>query len=73
MMNDTERRSGNAATQHFYACGRVGVLKRTALKPSQLDRLLSAPDYQDALRTLSDIGFAAADTTDFQAAADGTC
>ncbi|MCE5342223.1 MAG: V-type ATPase subunit [Eubacteriales bacterium] len=53
-----------------YACGRVGVLKRTALKRAQLDRLMSAHDYRDAIRVLSDIGFAAADTTDFQVAAD---
>ncbi|MDD3214510.1 MAG: V-type ATPase subunit [Eubacteriales bacterium] len=53
-----------------YACGRVGVLRRTELKPAQLDRLLSAHNYGEAVRTLSDIGFAAADNMDFQAAAD---
>ncbi len=53
-----------------YACGRVGVLKRTALKNAQLERLSSAHDYRDAMRVLSDIGFAAADAADFQAAAD---
>jgi V/A-type H+/Na+-transporting ATPase subunit C len=53
-----------------YACGRVGVHKRTALKKAQLERLTSAHDYRDAMRVLSDIGFVAADTADFQAAAD---
>lgn len=53
-----------------YACGRVGVLKRTALHRAQLDRLMSAHTYQDATRVLADIGFAAADSVDFQSAAD---
>lgn len=53
-----------------YACGRVGVLRRDALRTAQLDRLLSARSYEDATRALTDIGFAAADSVDFQAAAD---
>lgn len=53
-----------------YACGRVGVLRRTALHEAQLERLSAAHTYRDALRTLSDIGFAAADGADFQTAAD---
>jgi len=53
-----------------YACGRVGVLRRTTLGSAQMERLQSAQTYNDALRTLADIGFAAADSTDFQAAAD---
>jgi V/A-type H+/Na+-transporting ATPase subunit C len=53
-----------------YACGRVGVLRRTALRHAQLDRLISARGYEDAKRVLSDIGFAAADDADFQTAAD---
>ena len=53
-----------------YACGRVGVLGRAALKSSQLDRLQSTHTYDEALRTLTDIGFAAADQADFQAVAD---
>lgn len=54
----------------YYACGRVGALGRTALHKTQLERLLSTHSYEDATRTLSDIGFAAADNTDFQAAVD---
>ncbi|NLI20345.1 MAG: V-type ATPase subunit [Clostridiales bacterium] len=53
-----------------YACGRVGVLRRSALSRAQLDRLMSAKGYEDARRTLSDIGFAPADQADFQTAAD---
>ena len=53
-----------------YACGRIGVLKRNALHSAQLERLLSARSYEEALRTLSDVGFAAADAADFQTAAD---
>ncbi len=51
-----------------YASGRVGVLRRSALKRSQLDRLLSAQDKTEADRTLSDIGFTSPDGGDFQAA-----
>ena len=53
-----------------YACGRVGVLRRTALHVAQLDRLIAAHTYEEACRTLSDIGFAAGEQIDFQAAAD---
>ncbi len=57
-------------TSISFACGRVGVLRRTALKQAQLDRLLSAHNGSEALRTLSDIGFSTADDTDFQTAAE---
>ncbi len=53
-----------------YACGRVGALGRTALHKAQLERLLSTRSYEEANRTLSDIGFAAADNADFQSAVD---
>ena len=53
-----------------YACGRVGVLKRSALHKAQIERLLAAPQLTEAMRVLADIGFAAADQADFQAAAD---
>jgi V/A-type H+/Na+-transporting ATPase subunit C len=53
-----------------YACGRVGTLKRFALKRAQIDRLAAAHDYPEAVRILSDIGFAAAENMDFQTAAD---
>jgi len=53
-----------------YACGRVGVLRRTALRHAQLDRLLAAHDFPEAVRTLTDIGFAATDGFDFQMIAD---
>ena len=53
-----------------YACGRIGVLKRNALQRAQLERLQSAQGYEDAKRVLSDIGFATADTLDFQTATD---
>jgi V/A-type H+/Na+-transporting ATPase subunit C len=57
-------------TSISFACGRVGVLRRSALKRVQLDRLLSAHDGSEAVRTLSDIGFSTADDADFQAAAE---
>lgn len=53
-----------------YACGRVGVLRRTALRAVQLERLTAAKTYDEAQRALIDIGFAAADGTDYQTAAD---
>lgn len=53
-----------------YACGRVGVLWRTALRKAQLERLISAHSYADAMRALADIGFCTPDCADFQAAAD---
>jgi V/A-type H+-transporting ATPase subunit C len=53
-----------------FACGRVGVLRRAALRTAQLERLTSARDYADASRALIDIGFASVDSADFQQAAD---
>ncbi|HNW85829.1 MAG TPA: V-type ATPase subunit [Candidatus Limiplasma sp.] len=53
-----------------YACGRIGVLKRNALHRAQLERLQSAPSFEEASRVLADIGFTTADNQDFQAAAD---
>jgi V/A-type H+/Na+-transporting ATPase subunit C len=53
-----------------YACGRVGVLRRSELHTAQIERLFAAPQLSEALRVLSDIGFAGADQADFQAAAD---
>lgn len=57
-------------TSIAYACGRIGVLKRAAIRSAQIERLLSATSYDDACRTLSDIGFETTDSMDFQAAAD---
>ena len=53
-----------------YACGRVGVLRRTELRSAQIERLFAAPQLSEAQRVLADIGFAVGDTIDFQAAAD---
>ena len=53
-----------------YACGRIGVFKRSALQKAHLERLLAAPQAADAQRVLADIGFTTADAPDFQAAAD---
>jgi len=53
-----------------YACGRIGVLKRFELHQAQIERLLAAPRPAEAERVLVDIGFMAADQTDYQAAAD---
>lgn len=53
-----------------YACGRVGVLGRSALKRAQLDRLAAASTYEEAARALVDIGFSADEQVDFQTAAD---
>jgi len=53
-----------------YACGRIGVLKRSALHKAHIERLLAAPQQQEAMRVLADIGFVTADQADFQAAAD---
>lgn len=53
-----------------YACGRIGALGRNALKKAQLERLMAAPTYEEAQRTLLDIGFLSAEGMDFQTAAD---
>ncbi len=47
-----------------YACGRIGVLKRGALRRSHMERLMAARTYDEARRTLSDIGFAATDSAE---------
>ena len=52
-----------------YACGRIGVLKRSELTKAHMERLLAAPQLAEAQRVLADIGFAA-DQADFQTAAD---
>ncbi len=54
----------------YYALGRIGVMQRTAMKPSQLERLMTAHTYEEATRTLADIGFAASEEKDYQEAAD---
>lgn len=53
-----------------YACGRVGVSRRTALHGAQLERLFAAHTYEDAKRALGEIGFSNADGIDFLQAAD---
>ncbi|NLO85839.1 MAG: V-type ATPase subunit [Clostridiales bacterium] len=53
-----------------YACGRIGVLRRNALGAAQLERLMATHTYEEAFRTLSDIGFINAEQGDFQTAAD---
>ncbi|MBN1777649.1 MAG: V-type ATPase subunit [Clostridiales bacterium] len=53
-----------------YACGRIGVKKRSELHTAQIERLFAAPQLAEAQRVLADIGFAAVGQTDFQAAAD---
>ena len=53
-----------------YACGRVGVLRRTELHSAQIERLFAAPQFAEAQRVLADIGFAGTEQVDFQAAAD---
>ncbi len=53
-----------------YACGRIGVLKRSSLHKAQIERLLAAPQLTEAMRVLADIGFITADQADFQTAAD---
>ena len=53
-----------------YACGRVGVLRRNALHGAQLERLMATHTYEEARRTLSDIGFLSGEGTDEQTAAD---
>lgn len=53
-----------------YACGRVGVLRRGMLRTQQLERLLATHTYAEACRALSEIGYAGAEGSDFQTAAD---
>ena len=53
-----------------YACGRIGVLRRNALHGAQLERLMATHTYEEARRTLSDVGFMTGESTDYQAAAD---
>ena len=54
----------------YYACGRVSVLGGSALHAAQLERLMAAHTYEEASRTLSDVGFVTGEVADFQAAAD---
>ncbi|MEG0901012.1 MAG: V-type ATPase subunit [Clostridia bacterium] len=53
-----------------YACGRIGVLRSAALHGAQLERLMAAHTYEEARRTLADIGFASNEEMDFQLAAE---
>lgn len=49
-----------------YAVGRVHVVERDALDEGRIDRLLAAASYAEAMRTLSEIGFGAADGEDIE-------
>lgn len=54
----------------YYACGRVGVLGKSALHTAQLERLMATHTYEEARRALTDIGYIGGDSGDFQSAAD---
>ncbi len=49
-----------------YAVGRISMLRRDALDASRLERLLSTASYAEAKRTLSEIGWTAAEETDYE-------
>ena len=53
-----------------YACGRVGTLAKQSLTSAQVERLLMANTFQEASKTLVDIGVAVSDQDDFQTIAD---
>ncbi|MEG0766357.1 MAG: V-type ATPase subunit [Clostridia bacterium] len=49
-----------------YAVGRICVLERDALDAGRLERLMAAASYGEALRTLQEIGWTSAETTDYE-------
>ena len=49
-----------------YAVGRISMLRRDALDASRLERLLSTASYAEAKRTLSEIGWTAAEEADHE-------
>lgn len=49
-----------------YAVGRISVLRRDMMDASRLERLLSTSSYEEAKRTLSEIGWSSADETDYE-------
>ena len=53
-----------------YALGRIGVQGRHALKGAQLDRLYAAKTYEEARKTLMEVGFTDNESADFQTVAD---
>lgn len=54
----------------YYACGRIGILRHNLLTRQQMERLISARDYDEACRLLSDSGYMDSADADFQTAAD---
>ncbi len=53
-----------------YALGRIGVQGKSALKDAQLERLYAAKSYDEARKTLMEIGFTDNESADFQTVAD---
>ena len=51
-----------------YAVGRIRVLQRDMLDKSRLERLLSAASFKEAQRTLSEIGWANVEGSDYEQA-----
>lgn len=49
-----------------YAVGRISMLRRDAMDMSRLERLLAASSYEEAKRTLSEIGWTGVETTDYE-------
>ena len=49
-----------------YAAGRLNMLRRDALDPARLERLLTAASLEEARHALSELGWADADTADWE-------
>lgn len=50
----------------YYAAGRIAMLRRDAMDASRLERLLSTSSFEEAKRTLSEIGWTSAETADYE-------
>lgn len=56
-----------------YACGRVGVLGKSALSMAQLERLMATHTYEEARRALTDIGYLSGDMDAFSSGGGRAC
>ena len=50
----------------YYAAGRLSIKQREIMDASRLERLLSTSSFEEAKRTLSEIGWASAEEADYE-------
>ena len=50
----------------YYAVGRLSIKQREIMDASRLERLLSTSSFEEAKRTLSEIGWASAEEADYE-------